>query len=130
MSIGVIDAGIAIGWIRGRHRSLRRLENLFSSCRDGKLRLLISAVNLAEVLIYTAEYSRATGVDPVSLLRAWGIRIHPPDEAIARRVAKLQTALADGFPAATALELGARLHTTDTELVRQLKGAKLAVSRY
>ena len=130
MSTGVIDAGIAIGWIRGRHRALNRLENLFSSCREGKLRLVISAVNLAEVLMHTAEYSRATGVDPVSLLHAWGIRIHPPDEAIARRVAKLQTSLVDGFAAATALDLGARLHTTDAELVRQLKGTKLAVSRY
>jgi hypothetical protein len=53
-----------------------------------------------------------------------------PDEAIARRVAKLPTPLADGFAAATAQELGARLHTTDAELIRQLRGTRLSVTPY
>jgi predicted nucleic acid-binding protein len=48
------------------------------------------------------------------------VSVNPPDEAIARRVAQLETSLADGFAAATAQELGARFHTTDGELVRQL----------
>jgi predicted nucleic acid-binding protein len=56
----------------------------------------------------------------VTFLTASGLRIHPPDEAIARRGAKLETSLADAFAAATAQELGARFHTTDGELVRQL----------
>jgi predicted nucleic acid-binding protein len=60
-------------------------------------------------------------VDPVAFLTASGLRLLPPDEAIARRVAKLETSLADGFAAATAQELGARFHTTDGELVRQLR---------
>ena len=37
---------------------------------------------------------------------------------------------ADGFAAATALELGARLYTTDLELVRQLRPLRLSVTRY
>jgi len=45
-------------------------------------------------------------------------------------VAKLQTSLADGFAAATAQELSARLHTTDPELVRQLRGARLPITHY
>jgi predicted nucleic acid-binding protein len=49
---------------------------------------------------------------------------------VARRVAKLRTSLADGFAAATALDLGGRLHTTDRDLVRNLKAVKLAVSCY
>jgi predicted nucleic acid-binding protein len=82
------------------------------------------------VLIHTAKYAHAAGVDPVTFLTASGLRIHPPDEAIARRVARLETSLADGFAAATAQELGARLHTTDRELVRQLRQVRLAITHY
>jgi len=130
MSTGVLDAGIAIGWIRGGHPSQRRLDGLFAACRRGDLVLYISAVNLAEVLIHTKERSRATGADSVTLLRAAGIKTHHPDEAVARRVAKLRCSLADGFAAATAQELGARLHTTDGVLIRQIKSARIPVTRY
>lgn len=130
MSVAVIDAGIAIGWIQGRPRSGPKLERLFRSCRNGKIDLVISVVNLAEVLIHTADLSRATGVDAIALLTASRVRIHHPDEAVARRVAKLRTSLADGFAAATAQQLRARLHTTDTELIRQLRGARLATTHY
>lgn len=130
MNAGVIDAGVAIGWMQGRHRASPRLERLFGACRTGRLALVISVVNLAEVLLHTGELSRSTGVDPVALLRAADVRIHAPDEAVARRVARLRTSLADGFAAATAQELGARLHTTDAELVRQIRGSGLAVTLY
>jgi len=130
VSTGVIDAGVAIGWMQGRHRAAARLDRLFTSCRDGRVALVISVVNLAEVLLHAADLCRATGVDAVALLRASGVRIHSPDEAVARRVARLRSSLADAFAAATAQELGARLHTTDRELVRQLRGARLALTRY
>lgn len=108
----------------------KALDALYAACRRGRLSLVMSAVNLAEVLIHTEQYAQASGVDPVAFLKASGLRIHAPDEAIARRVAKLKTSLADGFAAATAQELGARLHTTDGELVRLLRGAKLVVTHY
>ena len=130
MSVAVIDAGIAIGWIQGRHRSGAKLDRLFGAGREGRIDLVISIVNLAEVLIHTADLSRATGVDAVALLAANRVRFHSPDEVIARRVAKLHTSLADGFAAAAAQELGARLHTTDMELIRQLRGARLAITHY
>jgi predicted nucleic acid-binding protein len=113
MSVGVIDAGIASAWVRGATRSRKELQRLCAACRDGSVSLVISTVTLAEVL-----------------LKASGLRIHAPDEAIARRVAKLKTFLADGFAAATAQELGVRFHTTDGELVRQLRRARLAITRY
>lgn len=130
MSVGVIDAGIAIAWIRGAARRRKELDRLYSACRDGSISLVMSTVNLAEVLIHTAKYAQVSGVDPVAFLKASGLRIHPPDEAIARRVAKLETSLADGFAAATAQELSARLHTTDGELVRQLRRVRLAITHY
>ena len=130
MSAAVIDAGIAIGWIQGRHRSLAKLDRLLRAARSAQAEVVISVVNLAEVLMHTAELARATGIDVVTLLTASRVRIHHPDEAVARRVAKLPTSLADGFAAATALELGARLHTTDAELIRQLRGTRLSITRY
>jgi predicted nucleic acid-binding protein len=113
-----------------RHRSRAKLDRLLRACRSGQTELVISVVNLAEVLMHTAELSRATGVDAVELLTASRVRVHHPDEAIARRVAKLRTSLADGFAAATAQELGARLHTTDEELVRQLRRTRLPITHY
>ncbi len=130
MRAGVIDAGIAIAWIRGVTRSRKELDALYAACRDGSIALFISTVNLAEVLIHTEKYAQASGVDPVAFLKASGLRIHPPDEVIARRVAKLETSRADGFAAATAQELGARFHTTDGELVRQLRRVRLAITHY
>jgi len=130
MSVAVIDAGIAIGWIQGRHRSLAKLDRLLRAARSAQAEVVISVVNLAEVLMHTTELTRATGIDVVTLLTASRVRIHHPDEAVARRVAKLPTSLADGFAAATALELGARLHTTDAELIRQLRGTRLSITRY
>jgi predicted nucleic acid-binding protein len=130
VSVAVIDAGIAIGWMQGRHRAGPKLERLFRDSRSGQTDLVISVVNLAEVLMHTADLSRATGVDAIVLLTASRVHIHHPDEAIARRVAKLRTSLADGFAAATAQELHARLHTTDSELVRQLHGARLPMTHY
>jgi predicted nucleic acid-binding protein len=130
MSVGVLDAGVVLGWIRGGHRSGRKLESLFGRSRQKKSRLVISTVNLAEVLIHTWQWSRSTGGDALTLLRAFGVEIHSPDEAVTRRVAKLHTSLADGFAAATAQELNARLHTTDGELVEQLKSTRLPVSHY
>jgi hypothetical protein len=130
VSVGVIDAGVAIGWIRGGHPSATRLDALFKSSRRGQVALHLSTVNLAEVFIHTAEWSRKTGSDPVALLKASGIRLHFPNEAVAHRVAKLDASLADGFAAATALELGARLHTTDSELIRQLRGKRIPITHY
>src|SRR5262245_27804459 len=127
---GVIDAGVAIGWIRGGHRSAGKLDSLFASCRMGRKALVISTVNLAELFIHTADWTRATGGDPLAVLSASGIRVHLPDVAVARRVARLPTSLADGFAAATAQELGARLHTTDAELRERLRGFRIPITFY
>jgi predicted nucleic acid-binding protein len=130
VGVGVLDAGIVLGWMAPRHRARSRLEALFAASRAGRARLVISLVNVAEVLIHADEVAHATGVDPVALLRGFGVELHAPDEAVVRRVATLPTSLADGFAAGTALELRARLHTTDRELVSQLRGKRLAVSVY
>ncbi len=76
MGLGVIDAGVALGWIQGRPRSLDRLERLLRASREGRSPLVISIVNVAEVLRHAADPSRATGVDPFVLLKGHGVQVH------------------------------------------------------
>ncbi len=130
MADGVIDAGIAIRWTMRRPGGDRALDRLYEASREGRVRLYLSTVNAAEVLRITAAATRSLGTDVLEFLKAAGVRLHEPGEAVARRVAKLGTSLADGFAVATAQDMGARLHTTDRELVRQLKGARLSVTMY
>jgi predicted nucleic acid-binding protein len=66
----------------------------------------------------------------VTVLRALRVTLHEPDEAVARRVARLPTSLADGFAAATALSVGGGLHTTDRELAAQITHHDVAVTLY
>jgi predicted nucleic acid-binding protein len=49
---------------------------------------------------------------------------------VARRVARLPASLADGFAAATAQDLGARLHTTDEELWNRLRSFRIPITLY
>lgn len=90
----------------------------------------MSLVDLTEVLRRSRALCKEEGVDPVRLLRHRGVELHAPTEDTARRVAALPCSLGDGFAAATAQELRARLHTTDRELVEQLADADLAITRY
>ncbi|MHB8873115.1 MAG: PIN domain-containing protein [Myxococcaceae bacterium] len=121
---------MAVGWVQGGRRSSARVAQLFESCRAGETTLFLSVVNLAEVLKVTSGLARDTGMDPSLTLQAAGVQLHRPDEAIAYRASKLRCSLADSFAAATAMELGARLHTTDAELVRQLAHVRVRVTRY
>ena len=130
MSVGVLDAGVAIGWIRRSHRSQAELDRRFALGQSGRLKLHLSVMNLAAVFSKLAELSKATGADPLAILKGVKVQVHIPDERVARTVSKLPTSLADGFAAATAQTLSARLHTTDGELVRQLKGTGIRVTHY
>ncbi len=129
-SVGVLDAGVVIGWILHLPRSKARLDALYDSSRAGRVRLVLSVVNLAEAHKHTASSEKEAGTDILALLRAHRVEIHTPTEDTARRVSRLRTSLGDAFAAATALELRARLHTTDEELVKALRGTGLAITRY
>ena len=80
---------------------MKSTRALYTARRDSRVSP-VSTADLAEVLIQAAKHADASGVDPVAFLAASGLRIHPPEEAIARRVARLEISLADGFSAATA----------------------------
>jgi predicted amidohydrolase len=63
--------------------------SLFKGCREGRLQLVISAINLAEVLIHTADWARPTGGDPGTLLSAAALlnqlRVVEPSSAASMR---------------------------------------------
>jgi hypothetical protein len=65
----------------------------------------------------------------VTLLTAGRVRIHQPDEAIARRVATLPTSLADGFAAATAQELESTEITPKTRVLRRPPSSRSEAGR-
>ncbi|MGQ0508955.1 MAG: PIN domain-containing protein [Myxococcaceae bacterium] len=130
MAAGVIDANIAIGWMVGNRRSATKIDRLFAASKSGRTRLILSTVNLAEVIRHTADLAKATGVDPLVLLRSVQVELHQPDEAVAYRAARLPISLGDSFAAATALELGARLHTSDRDLAGRLKTTRVALTVY
>lgn len=126
----VLDAGVALAWLQGFGPQLPVLDRLMTASRKGSLAVAISVVNLAEVLIHSQDMVRNRGIAPVALLKSCRVAIHSPDEAIANRVASLGIPLADAFAAATAMELGARLHTRDRELAARLKGRRISVTLY
>ena len=132
--VGVLDAGVVLTRLDRRRRAHPAVVALFDrSARHGD-RLHISVVNLAEVLHHARDYTEATGIDPVAVLRACGVAIDSPDIEAARRVARLaslaDTSLADRFALATALMRHARLHTTDTTLAGFARRLRVPVTLY
>lgn len=118
--VGVLDAGVVIVCLNTDHRSHSKVADLFHRCCRGDVRLFISAVNLAEALHHSRDYTRGTGLDPVLFLAGFGIEVHAPEADTARRVAELATledaSLADRFAVATTEHMGGRLYTTDHAL--------------
>jgi len=129
---GVLDAGVVLARLDRQRRSHAAIVALLNASADGRIRLWISVVNLAEVLEHSRDYRRETGIDPVALLDAFRISPHSPDIATARRVAELSdvqdASLGDRFAVATADILGARLYTTDRALERTLRKRRRTVT--
>ena len=134
--VGVLDAGVVLAVLDDRQAGHRAARALLARGRRGSVDLHLSAVNLAEAIQHALPITRASGLDLMSLLDACSVAIHRPDVLVARRAATLcslpRVSLADRFAAATALALGARLHTTDRALAAALReaGIHLAVTLY
>jgi|GEM_PF-944500 len=131
---GVLDAGVVLVRLDRRHRSHQRVVDLFTRCANSDVSLLISAVNLAEVLEHARRYAENTGLDPVALLSSVRISVHSPDVDTARRVAELaglpDASLADRFALATAELTGSRLYTTDHPLAAVARRRRVAVTLF
>jgi PIN domain nuclease of toxin-antitoxin system len=130
-NVGVLDAGVVLTRLDPARRGAREVDRLFRLPERAPGSLLLSTVNLAEVLEHTADYTKSTGIDLPALLEAMGVRFHSPDAAAARAVARLSRlrglSLADRFAVATAELHSARLHTSDRELAAAVRRASLRV---
>lgn len=133
-SVGVVDAGVVLARLDRRRSSHAEAVKLFARGAGGRLALHVSVVNLAEVFQHAREYVRATGVDLVAVLNAFGVAVHSPGIDVAREAAELSgttdLSLADRFAAATAITLGARLHTTDRALATTFRRLRRPVTTY
>lgn len=129
--VAVLDAGVVLTCLDPRRRSAREVEALFRTRGREPGGLVISTVNLAEVLEHSTDYAKDTGIDVPALLESLGVAFHAPDVEMARRVAILQSlegaSLADRFAVATAEVMAGRLHTTDTTLASAVRKARLRV---
>lgn len=129
--VAVLDAGVVLTRLDATRRGAREVDRLFRVAERGPGSLLLSTVNLAEVLEHSADYMKDTGIDMVALLESMGVRFHSPDASAARRAARLSRlaglSLADRFAVATAELLSARLHTSDRELAAAVRRARLRV---
>jgi predicted nucleic acid-binding protein len=129
--VAVLDAGVVLTRLDATRRGAREVDRLFRIAERVPGSLLLSTVNLAEVLEHSADYMKDTGIDIAALLESMGVRFLSPDASVARRAARLSRlrglSLADRFAVATAELLRARLHTSDRELAAAVRQARLHV---
>lgn len=112
----LLDADALIGALDSSDAHHQRARRLFSGARERQDSLLISVVNLTEVLI-------APAADPLRLadareaIAALGVTTHQPSEAIAVDAAKLRgrhpISLPDAYLLAGARQTGATVATFD-----------------
>lgn len=115
----VLDS-YAVLALLGRERGWRKVRTLLGEAAEGRRRLLISVVNLGEVL-YVVERARGLADTYRTLARIVELPIETLDAgrdlalSAAHLKARFPIAYADCFAAALALESGAPLVTGDPE---------------
>ncbi len=126
--VAVVDAGVVLSHLDARRPGHVEAAALFARVARGEVALHVSLVNLAEVLTHARGYIQDIGADPVALVAGVGGSFAAPDVTTARLVATLadlpDASLADRFLVATAIQLGARIYTTDATLAAAVKARK------
>lgn len=116
-----LDADILIGALDNTDPHHADVRRAFESWRVDRDSLLVSVINLSEVLV-------APGTDPVllrkarSAINALGIEIHSPIEAIGVEAARFRgrhpISLPDAYLLATAKHIDATVTSFDRKLLR------------
>lgn len=125
----VLDADVLIGALEAgdpHHAAARRL---FTRWRRQRAPLLISVVNLTEVLVAPAADSTRLGAAREAIV-ALGVTVHRPGEATGVEAARLRgrhpISLADGYCLATARHTGSSLVSFDHKVLRAAERERLA----
>jgi predicted nucleic acid-binding protein len=127
----LLDADVLFGALDRGDEHHRRARRLFIGWREQQATLLMSVVNLTEVLI-------APGRDGAKLsaareaIGALGVSTHQPNEAIGVDAARLRgrhpISLPDAYCLATAKHTAATLVSFDQRVVRAAKSERIAAS--
>lgn len=130
MSACVLDTDVVIAALDRGDAHHADAARAFERLSAEKADLLLSSVNYAEALVRPAEDERSLRV-AVEAIASLGIRVAPPDAAIARDAARhrgLGISLADGFALATAAAHAATVASFDKRVRRALDPAGLRLS--
>jgi predicted nucleic acid-binding protein len=127
-----LDADVLIGALDGNDAHHRDARQLLTSWRVEQDDVLVSVVNLTEVLVAPAADERRLR-SARSAIAALGVTIHQPSEAIAVDAARLRSrhpiSLPDSYLLATSRHLDARVVSFDTKVVRAAKAERVATYR-
>jgi predicted nucleic acid-binding protein len=130
--IYTLDADVLIGALDANdahHADARRLLSTYRAEQDT---VLISVVNLSEVLVAPAGDVTRLRVAR-SAIAALGVTYHQPTEAIAVDAARLRArhpiSLPDAYLLATARHLDARIASFDAKILRAARAERIAIAR-
>ncbi|HEY7953436.1 MAG TPA: PIN domain-containing protein [Solirubrobacteraceae bacterium] len=127
----VLDADILIGALDGSDAHHRQARRLFVAWREQDDAVLVSVVNLSEVLVAPAADRKRLRVAREALA-ALGVSVHLPSEAVGVDASRLRSrhpvSLPDGYLLATAKHTGATAVSFDRKVVRAAKAAGIPAS--
>ena len=127
----LLDADTLIGALDGSDAHHQRARALFTDARERQDSLLISVVNLTEVLVApAADASRLA--DAREAIAALSVTTHQPSEAVAVDAARLRgrhpISLPDAFLLATARHIGAAIATFDRKVQQAAQRERLTLA--
>jgi predicted nucleic acid-binding protein len=124
----VLDADILIGALDSSDAHHRQSRRLFVAWRDQGDALLVSVVNLSEVLVApAADRQRLRAAREA--VAALGVTVHSPTEAIGVDASRLRSrhpiSLPDGYLLATAKHTGTTAVSFDRKVMRAAKAESI-----
>jgi predicted nucleic acid-binding protein len=127
----VLDADILIGALDSSDAHHKQSRRLFVTWREQDDALLVSVVNLSEVLVApAADQQRLRAAR--GALAALGVTVHSPTEAIGVDASRLRSrhpiSLPDGYLLATAKHMGATAVSFDRKVVRVARAERISTS--
>lgn len=127
----VLDADILIGALDSSDAHHKQARRLFVAWHGREDTVLVSVVNLSEVLVAPAvDQQRLRAAREA--ITALGVTVHLPTEAIGVDAARLRSrhpiSLSDGYLLATAKHAGATAVSFDRKVVRAAKAGGIPTS--
>jgi predicted nucleic acid-binding protein len=120
----VLDADILIGALDSSDAHHKQSRRLFVAWREQDDALLMSVVNLSEMVVAPAADRRRLRAAREAIA-ALGVTVHLPTEAIGVEASRLRSrhpiSLADGYLLATAKRTGATAVSFDRKVIRAAK---------